>query len=97
MLWVLRRFANQLKDPAGYFGGVRDEGWKPSFAFFAWVTLLISVITPILNLFGVESTDLSSSYQAQIIAYRFVRENLLDTYGAYAYLIEAVLIFPLRS
>ena len=61
--------------------------------FFLWVTLLISVATPIVNYFGIESTDFSSSYQAQIAAYNLVKNNLFDLYGAYAYLIEAVLIF----
>lgn len=73
MFYTLRRLANQIKDPLGYFEGVRYEGWKPAFAFFAWVTLFISTVTPILNYFGVESSDLSSSYQAQIIAYRFIK------------------------
>jgi hypothetical protein len=57
--------------------------------------LLISVVTPIINYLGVESTDFSSSYQAQILAYNLVRNSLLDLYGAYAYLIEVVLIFAL--
>jgi len=35
----------------------------------------------------------SSSYQAQVAAYNFVKNNLLELYGGYAYLIESVLIF----
>jgi hypothetical protein len=42
-----------------------------------------------------ESTDISSSYQAQIVAYRFVKNSLIPLYGASAYLIEAVMIFLL--
>ncbi|NWG11394.1 hypothetical protein HXY33_06590 [Candidatus Bathyarchaeota archaeon] len=42
----------------------------------------------------IESTDTSSSYQAQILAYNFVKNNL-QTYGFLAYIIEAVLIFAL--
>lgn len=72
---------------------MQGENWKPAFGFFLWVTLFISVITPIVNYFGIESTDLSSSYQAQIAAYNLVKNSLLGLYGTYAYLIEAVLIF----
>jgi len=55
--------------------------------------LLISLVTPVLNLVGMESTDLSSSYQAQIIAYNLVKRNLISTYGVYAYVAEPFLIF----
>lgn len=72
---------------------MQTEDWKPAFIFFLWVTLFISVVTPIVNYFGIESTDFSSSYQAQIAAYNLVKNGLLYLYGAYAYLIEAVLIF----
>jgi hypothetical protein len=87
MLW------KQLADPHGFFEEVRNEGWKPSFVFFLWITLIISIATPFSNYFGVESTDLSSSYQAQILAYNILKSNLLSSYGIYAYLIEAILIF----
>ncbi len=73
--------------------GCGVKGGNPAFVFFLWVTLFISIATPIVNYAGVASTDLSSSYQAQIAAYRLVKNNLLDLYGAYAYLIESVLIF----
>jgi hypothetical protein len=66
---------------------------KTSLVFFLWVTLIISIVTPIVNYFGVESMDLSSSYQAQILAYLFLKSSLLSSHGVYAYLIEVVLIF----
>lgn len=90
---IIWQLAKQLANPREFFNSVRTEGWKPAFVFFLWVTLFISVVTPIINYFGVKSIDLSSSYQAQILAYNLVKNNLLDFYGAYAYLIEAVLIF----
>jgi hypothetical protein len=88
-----KKLAKQLANPREFFNGVRTEDWKPAFVFFLWVTLFISIITPIVNYFGIESTDLSSSYQAQVAAFNLVKNNLLDLYGVYAYLIEAVLIF----
>jgi hypothetical protein len=93
MLQVIRKLATELANPTEFFHGVRTESWKPAFVFFLWVTVFISIVTPIVNYFGVKSTDLSSSYQAQIAAYNFVMNNLLGLYGAYAYVVEAVLIF----
>jgi len=86
-LWKL------LADPVGFFDSARGEGWKPAFVFFLWVTAFISVVTPVVNFLGVASTDLSSSYQAQILAYELVTGNFLDLYGSAAFLIEPVLIF----
>jgi len=56
------------------------------------MALFVSVITPIVNYFVVESTDWSSSYQEQIVAYNFTKNSFFEPYGAYAYLIEAALI-----
>jgi len=91
----LMKLRNQLTNPIGFYDGIRYEDWKPAFVFFLWVTLFISIVTPPLNYLGIASTDFSSSYQAQIYAYDFVKNNLLETYGNYAYFIEAVLIFTL--
>ncbi|MEM2929591.1 MAG: YIP1 family protein [Thermoproteota archaeon] len=93
MVRTLVKLSNQLADPRGFFEEVRGECWRPSLVFFLWVTLVISIATPLVNYLGVESTDLSSSYQAQILAYNVLKNGLLDSYGVYAYLIEAVLIF----
>ena len=90
---MIEKLARQLTNPSDFFNGVRNENWKPAFVFFLWVTLFIAIVTPIVNYLGIESTDFSSSYQAQIAAYNLVKHNLFNVYGAYAYLIEAVLIF----
>lgn len=90
---MMEKLIMQLTNPSDFFSSVRTESWKPAFVFFMWVTLFISVVTPVVNFFGIESTDLSSSYQAQVMAYKLVKNNFLDFYGAYAYLMEAVLIF----
>jgi hypothetical protein len=90
---VPNRLAKQLVDPAEFFSSTRNEGWKPSFVFFLWITLLLSLATSVVNLFGVGSTDFSAAYQSQIAAYNFVKSNLIPTYGAYGYLIEPLLIF----
>jgi len=95
MLGIIRKLAKQLANPTEFFNSVRDENWKHAFVFFLWVTLFISVVTPIVNYFGIESTDWSSSYQAQIAAYNIMKNNFFDSYGAYAYPIEAALILAL--
>lgn len=95
MLKVIKQLKKQLVDPSSFFSNVKAENWKPAFIFFSWVTLIISIITPVINFLGIESTDLSSSYQAQIVAYNFLKDSLLQTYGVLAYVLEAILIFAL--
>ncbi|MFQ6064819.1 MAG: YIP1 family protein [Candidatus Bathyarchaeia archaeon] len=92
MLFI-EKVVKQLANPSEFFDNVRNENWKPAFVFFLWVTLFISIVTPLVNYLGIESTDISSSYQAQIAAYNLVKDNLLGLYGVYVYVIEAFLIF----
>jgi hypothetical protein len=93
MVNMLRRLKELLADPSGFFDNVKTEDWKPSFIFFLLVTLIISIVTPMVNYFGIESTDISSSYQAQIVAYNIVNRSFLQTYGPIAFALEAILIF----
>jgi hypothetical protein len=86
------RLLGLLKNPTEFFENVRGEDWKPAFKFFLVITIILSIVTPIVNYFGIESTDFSSAYQAQIIAYRLVKNTLLTQYGEYAYLIGSFLI-----
>jgi len=89
---IVNKLLKIMADPRSFFESVRSEDWKPCFIFFLWVTLLISLVTTVLNLVGMESTDFSSSYQAQIIAYNLVKRSLVSTYGVYAYMVEPFLI-----
>ena len=93
MFGIIEKLRRQLTNPSEFFDGVRTEDWRPAFVFFLWITLFISVVTPIVNYFGIESTDFSSSYQSQVATFTFVKNNLLNVYGAYAYFFEPVLIF----
>jgi len=81
-----------LKDPIEFFENVKGENWKPAFKFFLAITVILSIVTPIVNYIGVESADFSSAYQAQILAYGLLESTLLSQYGISAYLIEAFLI-----
>jgi hypothetical protein len=89
-------FTKQIRSlfttPDEFFENARNENWKTAFRFFLLVTLIISFVTPIVNYLGVESTDFSSAYQAQIIAYRLLKTFLFPQFGNYAYFIEFFLI-----
>jgi hypothetical protein len=89
---MFKKLKRMMISPVEFFNDVRNEGWKPSFVFFLCVMLIISIITPILNFFGMESNDLSSSCQAQIAAYNIVTNQLINTYGVLSYIIEGILI-----
>jgi len=84
--------ASLIREPTNFFETARSEDWKPAFKFFMQITIFLSIATPIVNFLGIESDDISSAYQAQIIAYRLVKGYLHPTYGAYSYLIEPFLI-----
>jgi len=89
----LKQLKRQLINPKEFFSNAKTENWKSAFIFFLWITLIISIATPIVNFLGIESIDLSSSYQAQIIAYNLAKNNLFLTFGLIAYVLEAILIF----
>jgi hypothetical protein len=85
------RLADLLKNPTGFYEDARTQNWKPPFSFYLTITAILSIATPIINYLGIESTDLSSAYQAQILSYRLL-PLLLPYFGLYAYLLEALLI-----
>jgi hypothetical protein len=86
------RLFDLLKNPTAFFEASRGENWKAAFTFFLQITIVLSVVTPVVNYLGIESTDFSSAYQAQILSYNFLKDILLGQYGIYAYVIEAILI-----
>jgi len=90
-----RKMLSLFKAPNVFFEGVREEDWKPAFKFFLMATLIVSFVTTVVNYFGVESTDFSSSYQAQIIAYKLVKNFLSALYGDLAFFVEFFLIVGL--
>jgi hypothetical protein len=84
-----------LRDPQGFFEHVRREGYGQALVFLLQVSSVIAVFTPIVNYLGWPSTDRSSTYQAQIIAWRVTEQRLLPRMGPWAYVAEAVLILAL--
>ncbi len=91
----IKKLKNLMLDPARFFEEAKGENWKTALIFFSWVTIILSIATPIVNYYGIESTDFSSAYQAQIMAYRILKSFLIQEYGVYAYPIESLLILGL--
>jgi len=84
-----------ISDPEAFFRKVRLYDWRKPLYFFLQTTLLLSIGTVAMNLYGYASTDLSSAYQAQIIAYRITTRHLFLRFGHFAFLIEFFLIISL--
>ena len=92
---MFKKLYNMLKEPENFFNGVREEGYRESLIFLVQVSAVIAFFTPIMNYLGWSSTDSTSTFQAQIIAWRITSEQLLPRFGAWAYIIEAFLILVL--
>jgi hypothetical protein len=88
LLWM-------LKEPQEFFEGIREEGYREPFIFLLQVSAVIAFFTPIVNYLGWESTDRTSTYQAQILGWQITNEQLLLRLGAWAYVVEAFLILGL--
>jgi hypothetical protein len=88
LLWM-------LKEPQEFFEGVRKEGYREPLIFLAQVSAIIAFFTPIVNYLGWESTDRTSTYQAQILGWQITQDYLLPRLGMAAYFIEALLILGL--
>lgn len=92
---MFKKLYNMLKEPENFFNGVREEGYRESLIFLVQVSAVIAFFTPFMNYLGWSSTDSTSTFQAQIIAWRITSEQLLPRLGAWAYIIEAFLILVL--
>ncbi|MGC9350129.1 MAG: YIP1 family protein [Anaerolineae bacterium] len=92
---MLRKLFWMLREPDAFFDALRGEGYREPFWFLFQVSAVIAFFTPIMNYLGFESTDRTSTYQAQIIAWRVTREQLLPLLGAWAYVVEFFLILAL--
>lgn len=92
---MLRRLIHLLTRPDEFFEAVREERyWEPS-RFLLQASAIIAFFTPIMNILGFESTDRTSTYQAQILAWRITSEHLLPRLGSWAYGVEFFLILGL--
>jgi len=92
---MFRKLLLMLKEPEEFFEGIREEGYREPFIFLFQVSAVIAFFTPIVNYLGWPSTDRTSTYQAQIVAWQITSEQLLPRLGAWAYVVEAFLIMGL--
>jgi hypothetical protein len=92
---MFRKLFWMLKEPQEFFEGIRQEGYREPFVFLLQVSAIIAFFTPIVNYLGWESTDRTSTYQAQILGWQITNEQLLPRLGAWAYVVEAFLIVGL--
>ena len=92
---MFKKLFSMLKEPEEFFRGVREEGFRKPLLFLIQVSAVIALFTPIVNYLGWPSTDRTSTYQAQIIAWKITSEQLLPRLGAWAYIVEAFLILAL--
>jgi len=92
---MFRKLLWMLKEPEEFFEGVRQEGYREPFVFLLQVSAVIAFFTPIVNYLGWESTDRTSTYQAQILGWQITSEQLLPRLGVWAYVVEAFLILGL--
>jgi len=86
-----------LREPESFFESIRPEGYRAPFFFLLQVSAVIAVFTPMVNYLGVPSTDRTSTYQAQIMAWRITSEQLLPRLGVWAYVVESILILALAA
>ncbi len=92
---MFRKLLRMLRGPEEFFEEVRGEGYHEPFIFLLQISAVIAFFTPIVNYLGWESTDRTSTYQAQILAWQVTRDYLLPRLGAAAYFVEPLLILGL--
>lgn len=92
---MFHKLFSMLRDPGAFFESTRPEGYRQPFLFLLQVSAVIAVFTPVMNYLGMPSTDRTSTYQAQIMAWRITSQQLLPRLGTWAYLLEAMLILAL--
>ncbi len=89
------KLLSMLQQPDSFFDAARDEGYRQPLAFLVQVSTIIALFTPIANYLGWESSDRTSTYQAQIIAWRLTSERLLPRFGVWGYVLEPALVLGL--
>jgi hypothetical protein len=92
---MIGKFFKILSDPEGFFETTTGESYNQPFRFLLIISSIISIFTPIANYLGWPSTDISSVYQAQILAWRITEAHLIPLVDGWAFLIEGLLIMGL--
>jgi hypothetical protein len=89
---IFKKLIKILMEPADFYTAIREEGFRESLGFLLCVSAVVAIFTPLVNYLGLPSTDFSSSFQAQILAWRLTESYLLPSIGNWAYIAESFLI-----
>jgi hypothetical protein len=89
---MFKRLFHILTEPEEFFNAIREEGFREPLVFLLCVSAVIAIFTPLVNYLGFPSTDTSSSFQSQILAWRLTESYLLPRLGNWAYVVECFLI-----
>lgn len=89
---MFKKLFHILTEPEEFFNAIREEGFHEPLGFLLCVSVVIAIFTPLVNYLGWPSTDTSSSFQAQILAWRLTESYLLPRLGNWAYVVECFLI-----
>jgi len=89
---TFKKLLRLLTEPAGFFEATRGEGFRAPLGFLLGVSAVVAIFTPLANYLGWPSTDTSSAFQAQILAWRLTASYLLPRLGHWAYVVECFLI-----
>ena len=92
---MIRKISRLFLEPNGFYEAVHEEGFREPLEFLLLVSAVIAVFTPIVNLLGLPSTDTSSAFKAQILAWNLTQTYLIPRLGIWAYIVEAFLIILL--
>lgn len=92
---MIYKLLSLILQPEMFYEEIRQEnGWRP-LVFLIQVSAIMAVFTPVVNYLGWPSTDLSASFQAQIMAWQITETYLIPRLGVWAYGVEAFLILGL--
>jgi hypothetical protein len=67
---IFKKLIRILTEPVGFFDAIRGEGFREPFGFLLSVSAVIAIFTSLANYLGWASIDTSSTFQAQILAWR---------------------------
>jgi hypothetical protein len=92
---MFKTLIEMLRNPDEFYESVWEEGGLRPFIFFLQVSGMIALFTTVVNYLGWPSNDISSAYQAQIVAWQITQQQLLPAIGVWAYLVEPFLILSI--
>ncbi len=85
LFWILVK-------PTTFFTDIDQERFWQPLRFLLFISTILGIGTAWVNYLGWPSTDFSSAFQAQILAWRLTESILLPRFGVVAFFLEYLLI-----